>query len=123
MFHLHTLGWHSFQQLCLSVLREVLGQTVQSFLDINDGGRDGAFSGTWRQQNGEALSGRFVIQCKFTGRAGYALTPSDIQGEISKVSRLASKSECDVWTAQSTLDTPDPHAAACSKASGLRPPR
>lgn len=97
MFHLHTLGWHSFQQLCLSVLREVLGQTVQSFLDINDGGRDGAFSGTWRQQNGEALSGRFVIQCKFTGRAGYALTPSDIQGEISKVSRLASKSECDVY--------------------------
>jgi energy-coupling factor transporter ATP-binding protein EcfA2 len=97
MFHLHTLGWHSFQQLCLSVSREVLGQTVQSFLDTNDGGRDGAFSGTWSQHDGESLSGRFVIQCKFTARAGYALTPSDLEEEFSKVRRLVSKSECDVY--------------------------
>ncbi len=85
MFHLHTLGWHSFQQLCLSVSREVIGQTVQSFLDTNDGGRDGAFSGIWRQQDGELLTGRFVIQCKFTARAGYTLTPSDLEEEFSKV--------------------------------------
>lgn len=97
MFHLHTLGWHSFQQLCLSVSREVLGQTVQSFLDTNDGGRDGAFSGTWSQQDGESLSGRFVIQCKFTARAGYTLTPSDLDDEFSKVRRLVSESECDVY--------------------------
>lgn len=97
MFHLHTLGWHSFQQLCLSVSREVLGQTVQSFLDTNDGGRDGAFSGIWSQQAGETLSGRFVIQCKFTARAGYALTPSDLEEEFSKIRRLVSKSECDVY--------------------------
>ncbi len=97
MFNLHTLGWHSFQQLCLSVSREVLGQTVQSFLDTNDGGRDGAFSGIWSQQNGESLSGRFVIQCKFTARAGYALTPSDLEEEFSKVRRLVDKSECDVY--------------------------
>lgn len=97
MFHLHTLGWHSFQQLCLSVSREVLGQTVQSFLDTNDGGRDGAFSGIWSQQDGESLSGRFVIQCKFTARAGYALTSSDLEEEFSKVRRLVSKSECDVY--------------------------
>lgn len=97
MFHLHTLGWHGFQQLCLSVSREVLGQTVQSFLDTNDGGRDGAFSGIWRQQDGESLSGQFVIQCKFTARAGYALTPSDLEEEFSKVRRLVSKDECDVY--------------------------
>ncbi|MCK9622303.1 MAG: hypothetical protein M0R47_17410 [Methylobacter sp.] len=97
MFHLHSLGWHSFQQLCLSVSREVLGQTVQSFLDTNDGGRDGAFSGTWSQQDGESLSGQFVIQCKFTARAGYALTPSDLEDELSKVRRLVNKSECDVY--------------------------
>jgi hypothetical protein len=97
MFNLHTLGWHSFQQLCLSVSREVLGQTVQSFLDTNDGGRDGAFSGIWSQQDGESLSGRFVIQCKFTARAGYALTQSDLEEEFSKVRRLVSKSECDVY--------------------------
>ena len=97
MFDLHTLGWHSFQQLCLSVSREVLGQTVQSFLDTNDGGRDGAFSGTWSQQDGESLSGRFVIQCKFTARARYALTPSDLEQEFSKVRRLVNKNECDVY--------------------------
>lgn len=97
MFQLHTLGWHSFQQLCLSVSREVLGQTVQSFLDTNDGGRDGAFSGSWTERDGESLSGRFVIQCKFTSRAGYALTPSDLEDEIGKVRRLVDKSECDVY--------------------------
>lgn len=97
MFQLHTLGWHSFQQLCLSVSREVLGQTVQSFLDTNDGGRDGAFSGVWTPKDGMPLAGRFVIQCKFTSRPGYALTPSDVREEISKVKRLASKDECDVY--------------------------
>ena len=42
MFELRNLGWNSFQQLCLTIAREVLGQTVESFLDTNDGGRDGA---------------------------------------------------------------------------------
>ncbi|TDG01916.1 hypothetical protein E1N52_42510 [Paraburkholderia guartelaensis] len=97
MFHLHTLGWHSFQQLCLSVSREVLGQTVQSFLDTNDGGRDGAFLGRWTDQDGELLSGRFVIQCKFTSRVGYALTPSDLEEEFGKVRRLVDKDECDIY--------------------------
>lgn len=97
MFDLHTLGWHSFQQLCLSVSREVLGQTVQSFLDSNDGGRDGAFSGNWNPKNGKPLSGRFVIQCKFTSRAGYTLTASDLEDEFRKVKRLVGKSECDVY--------------------------
>jgi integrase len=41
MYELHRLGWNSFQQLCLTIAREILGQTVQSFLDSNDGGRDG----------------------------------------------------------------------------------
>lgn len=97
MFNLHTLGWHSFQQLCLSVSREVLGQTVVSFLDTNDGGRDGAFSGTWVSKANETLSGQFVIQCKFTSRVGYTLTPSDIEEEIPKVRRLVGKGECDVY--------------------------
>ncbi|OFC08068.1 hypothetical protein AN467_27410 [Pseudomonas aeruginosa] len=97
MFNLHTLGWRSFQQLCLSVSREVLGQTVVSFLDTNDGGRDGAFSGVWSSQSNELLSGQFVIQCKFTSRAGYALALSDIKDEISKVERLVDKGECDVY--------------------------
>ena len=47
---LHELGWHDFQQLCHTVLREVLGQTVVSFLDNPDAGRDGAFAGTWARK-------------------------------------------------------------------------
>ena len=43
MFDLHKLGWSSFQQLCHTVGGEVLGQTLESFADSNDGGRDGAF--------------------------------------------------------------------------------
>lgn len=97
MFNLHTLGWQSFQQLCLSVLREVLGQTVQSFLDTNDGGRDGAFTGTWSQQNGVQFSGRFVIQCKFTARVGYTLTLSDLEDEFCKAEKLVRKNECDIY--------------------------
>ena len=40
MFALHNLGWNSFQQLCLTITREILGQTVEAFLDSRDGGRD-----------------------------------------------------------------------------------
>lgn len=97
MFQLHTLGWHSFQQLCLSVLREVLGQTVEAFLDVNDGGRDGAFAGTWCPTDGESLSGKFVIQCKFSSRPGYSLRPSDLSDEMDKVKRLVAKRSCDAY--------------------------
>lgn len=55
MFDLHSLVWNSFQQLCLAICREVLGQTVESFLDTNDGGRDGAFAGTWKTTEGQCL--------------------------------------------------------------------
>jgi hypothetical protein len=51
MYDLRALGWSSFQQLCLTITREILGQTVESFLDSADGGWDGAFTGTWRAPN------------------------------------------------------------------------
>ena len=62
MIDLTILGWKSFQQLCHTIVREILGQTVESFLDTNDGGRDGAFSGTWEQHGTEDLQVKFVIQ-------------------------------------------------------------
>ena len=37
MYDLHKLGWHSFQQLCHAIAGEVLGQTVQQFLNLRDG--------------------------------------------------------------------------------------
>lgn len=97
MYELHKLGWHSFQQLCLTVTREVLGQTVQSFLDSRDGGRDGAFAGQWRTQTEEDLSGRFVIQCKFTSLPHKALRLSDVAEELRKVERLVKQNRCDCY--------------------------
>jgi hypothetical protein len=97
MYDLHLLGWNSFQQLCLTITREVLGQTVQSFLDTNDAGRDGAFSGSWTPSTGEHLSGEFVIQCKFTKRPSFSLTKSGITDEISKLRKLVAGGFCDVY--------------------------
>lgn len=97
MYELHNLGWHSFQQLCLTIAREVLGQSVESFLDSNDGGRDGAFAGRWSPTGNENLSGQFVIQCKFTSKNNYALRPSDVSDEVAKVRRLVEQSRCDSY--------------------------
>lgn len=97
MYDLHRLGWNSFQQLCLTIAREVLGQTVQSFLDSNDAGRDGAFAGCWTPAPGQHLNGKFVIQCKFSSKANYLLTKSDITDEIPKVRKLVAEGLCDVY--------------------------
>ncbi|MHB0843060.1 nSTAND3 domain-containing NTPase [Stutzerimonas nitrititolerans] len=97
MYDLHRLGWSSFQQLCLTISREVLGQTVQSFLDSNDAGRDGAFAGTWTSRKNESLSGKFVIQCKFSSKAGASLTSSAMADEVPKVRKLVAEGLCDVY--------------------------
>jgi len=97
MYELHRLGWNCFQQLCQTICREVLGQTVESFLDSNDAGKDGAFSGIWTPAPGEVYTGRFVIQCKFTANAGQNLKPSDIKEEIEKVRKLVASGQCNVY--------------------------
>ncbi|MGH8011709.1 MAG: hypothetical protein ACREQ4_04320 [Candidatus Binataceae bacterium] len=95
VYDLHSLGWQSFQQLCLTVTREILGQTVESFLDSNDGGRDGAFGGAWVPGNAETLRGRFVIQCKFTVKKDSNLHLSDLADELGKAKRLVAQGRCD----------------------------
>lgn len=97
MYELHRLGWNSFQQLCQTICREILGQTVESFLDSNDAGKDGAFAGTWISAPGQVYAGRFVIQCKFTANVGHNLKPSDIKDEIEKVRKLVTVGQCDVY--------------------------
>lgn len=96
MYNLERLGWHSFQQLCLTVLREILGQIVESYLNSRDGGRD-AFSGTWKTKNGEDLTGRFVFQCKFIGKQNYQLKASDLKDEYTKAEKLLNKGLCDSY--------------------------
>ncbi|MGH9428821.1 MAG: hypothetical protein ACRD2L_21250, partial [Terriglobia bacterium] len=65
-YELHSLGWKGFQNLCVSIAGGVWGQVVQSFFDSHDGGRDGAFHGSWTPRSGETLQGAFTVQCKFT---------------------------------------------------------
>ena len=88
MYALHTLGWNDFQRLCLSITREILGQRVESFLDSHDGGRDGAFTGTWKQTGFENLSGNFVIQCKHTSKLNSTIKPADLSEEAENARKL-----------------------------------
>lgn len=97
MYALHTLGWNDFQRLCLTITREILGQTVESFLDSHDGGRDGAFTGTWSTTGRESLSGPFVIQCKFTSKTSSVLRPSDLTDEVEKAKKLVEQGLCDSY--------------------------
>jgi hypothetical protein len=72
-FRLEELGWKAFQDLCGTILREVLGQTVQVFSQGADAGRDGAFHTDWRVRNAEdsfSLGGAAVIQCKHFKSSG-----------------------------------------------------
>lgn len=103
-YDLHLLGWHSFQQLCMAVASTVLGQTVETFLEGNDGGRDGGFKGTWSPQPNEVYEGEFVIQCKFTSRREHNLALSDVAGELAKVRRLVAKGLCDVYVLMTNAD-------------------
>jgi hypothetical protein len=60
MYDLHNVGWNSFQQLCLTITGEILRQTVESFLDSGDGGRDGAFTGVTGRANSRTDGGGTV---------------------------------------------------------------
>lgn len=96
-YDLHLLGWHSFQQLCHTITREILGQTVQAFLDTGDGGRDGAFSGDWKSEGAEDLTGKFVIQCKFFTKRDSVIKVGDLSDEFKKIKRLVKEGRCDCY--------------------------
>ena len=94
-YALHSLGWKSFQNLCATIAAEVWGQVIETFLDSNDGGRDGAFCGSWKQKSGEAFEGTFTAQCKFTAAPDAVLQPSDLNNEVEKAYKLALRGLCD----------------------------
>lgn len=99
MYNFHQLGWYSFQQLCVTIAREVLGQTTMSFLGSGDGGKDGCFSGQWIQSpnRNETLRGKFIFQCKFTSKINHNLTLSDLKDEFPKAEKLVKKGLCDIY--------------------------
>ena len=96
-FELHTLGWKAFQSLCLTIAKECMGQTVQTFNDSHDGGRDGAFHGTWSPKKKETFSGAFTIQCKFTAKSDHTISVKDLAEEFKKAALLAQRDVCDTY--------------------------
>lgn len=97
MYDLHKLGWYSFQELSLTVAREVFGQSVMSFLSSGDGGRDGSFTGKWIANDKQTFDGQFVFQCKFSERPNYKLRFADISEELHKIESLVKKGLCDIY--------------------------
>src|SRR5437588_113662 len=93
-FDLHTLGWRDFQDLCVTVVAEVWGQTVQTYFSTRDGGRDGAFSGIFKLKRGQSMKGNFVVQCKFSAKADRQLNMSDLDDELAKAAKLARRGLC-----------------------------
>lgn len=85
-FSLNKLGWKAFEDLVACILREVWGQSFQTFAEGPDSGRDGAFYGAWTI-NGEKYSGSFTVQCKFTSNVKN-LTISQVKSEFPKIARL-----------------------------------
>ena len=96
-YDLHKLGWHSFQQLSQTIFREIIGQTIETFLDTNDGGRDGAYTGIWQGYFNGELAGHFVFQSKFTSNPGSNLTVSQLESDIAKSKRLFEQGLCDCY--------------------------
>lgn len=97
-FDLHKLGWKAFEDLVGCVLKATMGQTYQSFSEGADGGRDGAFYGSWKPQaGGEPYFGSFAVQCKHTGKASAALPKSVVDAELPKIQRLAHAGLADVY--------------------------
>ena len=83
-YELHSLGWKAFQSLCSTIVSEIWGQTIQTFFDSQDGGRDGSFNGEWIKNGNESYSGSFTVQCKFTAKSNAVIKLSDLVDELKK---------------------------------------
>ena len=122
-FRLHTLGWKAFQDLCLHILQEELGQTVQVFPPGNDGGRDGAFRGTWTPDGQSAISGSFAVQCKHSSRTSHSITSSSLGDELAKAKELVRQSLADnyiVMTNSSMTATQQEQASQAFQKIGVK---
>ncbi|MES2292660.1 MAG: hypothetical protein V4527_05110 [Pseudomonadota bacterium] len=87
-YDLSKLGWKAFQGLACTVSAEVLKRPVQTFLGSKDGGRDGAFLGTW---DADGTTHKSTLQCKFIGKPGATLSLSSLTNELEKVTKLVAQ--------------------------------
>lgn len=112
-YALHTLGWKSFQDLCVAIAQECLSRPVESFLPSSDGGRDAAFIGRWT--NGSE-DGKSTIQCKFTSKPQATLSLSHVQGELTKVAQLTAKGLADDYVLLTNFGISGDNAAVITAA-------
>lgn len=94
-YELHSLGWKAFQDLCITITSDILEQIVQKFSPVKDGGRDGAFHGTWNMRTGAGVSGSFTVQCKYTNKRDEGINLSNLKDELVKAKRLARRGLAD----------------------------
>lgn len=102
-YELHSLGWKAFQDLCVTTTSEVLGQTMQAFHPQRDGGRDGAFYGSWKTDDGRSTKGSFTVQCKFSSIKDKSIALSDLREELKKAKRLAEGGLCENYILMTNL--------------------
>ncbi|MGL4766952.1 MAG: hypothetical protein ACRCV6_02530 [Formosimonas sp.] len=102
-YQLHTIGWKSFQDLCLTIIGEIRKQSIQAFNPVHDGGRDGAFHGKWTTQTNESISGSCTIQCKFSSKADNNLKETDLNEELDKAKRLAEQGLANIYLLYTNL--------------------
>src|SRR5688572_4133953 len=90
-YNLQQLGWSAFEDLCIQVMRVVLGETCTRFLPGRDLGRDGWFRGVCAAKlaSQNNLAGNFLIQCKHTSKAEHPLEVDDLKDEVSKMEEFA----------------------------------
>jgi hypothetical protein len=94
-FALETLGWHSFQDLCITVAKHVFGAVPVTFPPSNDRGRDGAFYGSFVGPQAINLKGATTVQCKHTSLPNAKLSAAALKDELTKARRLVLKGLAD----------------------------
>ncbi len=94
-YELHSLGWRAFEDLCVTIVSELFGQSVETFLPSHDGGRDGAFHGQWGHLAEGGVHGSYTLQCKFTGDPSNKLSLAGLSDELNKARRLARRGLAD----------------------------
>ncbi len=95
-YNLHRLGWAAFEDLCMQVMRVILGETCTRYRPGPDAGRDGWFRGNASNRLVAEcnLNGNFVIQCKHTSLQHEPLQISLLNSEIAKIEKIAAVEPC-----------------------------
>ncbi len=106
-FRLESLGWRSFQDLCLTACSDELGVPFASFSAGPDGGQDGR--GILRSA-GESLT--IVVQCKHFSRPDRRLRKSDVEPEYEKIAALVAAGSIDAYRLYTNARTSAPMATA-----------